>query len=97
MEATATTTPEHTMTTLTISVPATPTTIGQRVRTLGHGAKVQRWMETGTVVRFTQAGNPVVLADACNGEAAREVTDTAECFRLINDDNRWVYTTGTEA
>jgi hypothetical protein len=54
-------------------------------------------METGTVVRFTRAGNPVVLADACNGEAAREVTDTAECFRLINSDNRWVYTTGTEA
>jgi hypothetical protein len=71
--------------------PLLPTEVGQRVRTTGHGGGVSLWMETGTVVRFTRAGNPVVAVDACGGYPATTVTDRASNFRRITDEGRWLY------
>jgi hypothetical protein len=71
-------------------VPVAPTVVGQRVRTVSRSRTVPAYMETGTVVRFTRAGNAVVLADACGGEPERQVVDYESCFRVVGDDGRFV-------
>ena len=73
-----------------LAQPAKPKVAGQRVRACGAGGRVALWMETGTVERFTRAGNPVIAVDAAHGNPATTVTDYDACFRLIDADGRWV-------
>jgi hypothetical protein len=70
---------------------AKPTEPGQRVRTTGYGAGVSLWMETGTVIRFTRAGNPVVAVDAHHGNGPAVVTDRCANFRRITEEEKWLY------
>ena len=71
--------------------PKIPTEAGQRVRTTGHGGGVSLWMETGTVIRFTRAGNPVIAVDPHDGNPATTVTDRYQNFRRITDEGKWLY------
>lgn len=74
----------------TYNLPALPWEVGQRVRTVSRGGQVAGWMETGVVVRFTRAGNPVVRVDAPGRVGPVEVTDRWACFRVVDAAGRWV-------
>lgn len=72
-------------------LPLPPDAPGQRVRAVSAGGQVAAWMETGVVVRFTRAGNPVVRVDAPGRVGGFvEVTDREVCFRRVDDGGRWV-------
>ena len=88
----------------TISVPSIPTTVGQRVRATGYGGKVRQFMVgyEGVVVRFTPSGNPVVKLDKARPVDAgayfegyllksAEVSDRFGCFKVINEEGKYVY------
>ena len=84
--------------------PAKPTEVGQRVRTHSWGGNVRQWMAngsvTGTVLRFTAKGTPIVLLDGYaqgdrhvvegNALASPLVNDTYSCFRRIDDAGAWI-------
>lgn len=77
---------------MTLLPPMLPTEVGQRVRTTGHGGGVSLWMETGTVIRFTRAGNPVIAVDPTSANVkGATVTDRCKNFRRITDEGRWLY------
>lgn len=75
-----------------ITIPAPPTTIGQRVTRIGYGGRVNLDMTTGTVIRFAKTGAPVIAADAnpATGFPGRNVTDVDGCFALVDADGRIV-------
>jgi hypothetical protein len=66
-----------------------PTEPGQRVRFLAWGGQVREYMTgmTGSVVRFTRAGNPVVRFDqpSAHNPTIVEVTDTYGCAQRVDD------------
>jgi hypothetical protein len=70
--------------------PAKPTAPGQKVRTVGAGGRIAQWMETGTVLRFTRAGNAVIDVDPFHGQPRTTVTDYYSCFRRVGDDGKWI-------
>lgn len=78
---------------LTFEHSVKPTEPGQSVRLIGYGGNVAAWHAdlalTGTVVRFTRAGNPVVRfaggqVASHTGKDAIEVTDTLGCARVVD-------------
>ena len=74
----------------TISMPATPTQVGQRVRTCGYGGEVRMSMDWGTVVRFNRSGFPVIAVDYTPSYGERVVTDRFGAFRVVDEDGYWV-------
>lgn len=73
------------------NLPLLPDGVGQQVRTVGAGGKVALWMETGEIIRFTRAGNPVVRVNAPSRAGGFvEVTDLWCCFRRVDADGRWM-------
>lgn len=76
-----------------ITIPAPPTRVGQRVRAVGYGRNVTLDMSTGTVVRFTRTGVPVIATDPRPGVLGRTVSDPDGCFARIDADGRIIRTT----
>jgi hypothetical protein len=80
----------------TITMPALPTKIGDRVRTCGYGGEVTQGMGTGTVVRFNRSGFPVIAADSNSSFIPnRLITDRFGCFRRIDADGKLIYEENT--
>ena len=74
-----------------ITVPVRATQVGQRVRFTGYGGNVRTYHSgmTGTVVRFTRAGNPVVRLDhAPAANPKLEITDTERVGVVLDADGK---------
>jgi hypothetical protein len=87
-------------TTTTYTIPAKPTTVGQRVRFIGHGGRVAAWMVggEGTVIRLTAVGNPVIQFEDQNySPGVFYITDTYGCAALIDGDGTLIRTEVTVA
>jgi len=71
-----------------------PTEVGERVRIVGFGGKVNSSDvdRTGVVFRFTKAGNPVIRFDGfdTNNPSRNGTIDRYDCARVIDTDGKLV-------